>query len=169
HACAAATPPARPPTASYPPPVLPRTLPQLSRRSSSHCCAHDSHPHARCPQSALHRATRPAPSPLCKSPPARPPNSFPAGIAARSAAVQTRCAPASKDRKSTRLNSIHVSISYAVFCLKKKKTSTLLPLTTNALITRCLRSSSMYSFSTALWCRRTPTDSISSTQRQASA
>src|SRR5207249_8788707 len=25
------------------------------------------------------------------------------------------------DRKSTRLNSIHVSISYAVFCLKKKK------------------------------------------------
>src|SRR5699024_11514396 len=27
-----------------------------------------------------------------------------------------------KDRKSTRLNSSHVSISYAVFCLKKKKT-----------------------------------------------
>src|SRR5437868_8866259 len=26
------------------------------------------------------------------------------------------------DRKSTRLNSSHVSISYAVFCLKKKKT-----------------------------------------------
>src|SRR5699024_9325588 len=29
-----------------------------------------------------------------------------------------------EDRKSTRLNSSHVSISYAVFCLKKKKTST---------------------------------------------
>src|SRR5690242_20848665 len=28
---------------------------------------------------------------------------------------------ASKDRKSTRLNSSHMSISYAVFCLKKKK------------------------------------------------
>src|SRR5690554_7600239 len=28
------------------------------------------------------------------------------------------------DRKSTRLNSSHVRISYAVFCLKKKKTST---------------------------------------------
>src|SRR5699024_12525930 len=28
-----------------------------------------------------------------------------------------------QDRKSTRLNSSHVSISYAVFCLKKKKTS----------------------------------------------
>src|SRR5690606_40794770 len=26
-----------------------------------------------------------------------------------------------KDRKSTRLNSSHVKISYAVFCLKKKK------------------------------------------------
>src|SRR5439155_21012642 len=27
----------------------------------------------------------------------------------------------SKDRKSTRLNSSHVAISYAVFCMKKKK------------------------------------------------
>src|SRR5690554_7609532 len=31
-------------------------------------------------------------------------------------------APAFGDRKSTRLNSSHVRISYAVFCLKKKKT-----------------------------------------------
>src|SRR3712207_8725826 len=34
------------------------------------------------------------------------------------------------DRKSTRLNSSHANISYAVFCLKKKKnkiTSTLVP------------------------------------------
>src|SRR5438874_4960193 len=29
--------------------------------------------------------------------------------------------PLSQDRKSTRLNSSHVEISYAVFCLKKKK------------------------------------------------
>src|SRR5438067_10881064 len=29
--------------------------------------------------------------------------------------------PPDGDRKSTRLNSSHVSISYAVFCLKKKK------------------------------------------------
>src|SRR5690606_39922653 len=29
-------------------------------------------------------------------------------------------APGSSDRKSTRLNSSHVKISYAVFCLKKK-------------------------------------------------
>src|SRR5437870_10375850 len=33
-------------------------------------------------------------------------------------------AHARRDRKSTRLNSSHVAISYAVFCLKKKKTST---------------------------------------------
>src|SRR5699024_11865967 len=31
-----------------------------------------------------------------------------------------------EDRKSTRLNSSHVSISYAVFCLKKKSKITLL-------------------------------------------
>src|SRR3989442_9626595 len=30
-----------------------------------------------------------------------------------------------RDRKSTRLNSSHVRISYAVFCLKKKKNSAL--------------------------------------------
>src|SRR2546426_5964564 len=33
------------------------------------------------------------------------------------------------DRKSTRLNSSHLVISYAVFCLKKKKTKSILPLT----------------------------------------
>src|ERR1039458_10448368 len=35
------------------------------------------------------------------------------------------CLPASSksDRKSTRLNSSHLGISYAVFCLKKKKKS----------------------------------------------
>src|SRR3712207_7453394 len=31
-----------------------------------------------------------------------------------------------RDRKSTRLNSSHANISYAVFCLKKKKHSSLL-------------------------------------------
>src|SRR5690606_41270830 len=33
-------------------------------------------------------------------------------------------APNVSDRKSTRLNSSHVKISYAVFCLKKKKINT---------------------------------------------
>src|SRR5439155_21094148 len=31
-----------------------------------------------------------------------------------------------RDRKSTRLNSSHVAISYAVFCLKKKKKQTIM-------------------------------------------
>src|SRR5437870_9039465 len=42
----------------------------------------------------------------------------------RSGACFTRAfarRPTSSDRKSTRLNSSHVAISYAVFCLKKKK------------------------------------------------
>src|SRR5438067_9154689 len=43
---------------------------------------------------------------------------------ARAPAVDRRPYPrhaGGGDRKSTRLNSSHVSISYAVFCLKKKK------------------------------------------------
>src|SRR6266496_5201415 len=35
-----------------------------------------------------------------------------------------RATRVSRDRKSTRLNSSHVEISYAVFCLKKKKKTT---------------------------------------------
>src|SRR2546422_2254151 len=34
---------------------------------------------------------------------------------------RTRCGTPPRDRKSTRLNSSHGYISYAVFCLKKKK------------------------------------------------
>src|SRR5205814_3094297 len=55
-----------------------------------------------------------------------------AGNAARSSLVsehgghskpshETGAAAVSADRKSTRLNSSHLGISYAVFCLKKKK------------------------------------------------
>src|SRR3712207_7167786 len=36
-------------------------------------------------------------------------------------AVRPRRAQLRRDRKSTRLNSSHANISYAVFCLKKKK------------------------------------------------
>src|SRR2546430_4104703 len=36
-------------------------------------------------------------------------------------ALQMQDAPQLRDRKSTRLNSSHSQISYAVFCLKKKK------------------------------------------------
>src|SRR5438067_9464237 len=47
------------------------------------------------------------------------------GTGCASAAVLWR-----EDRKSTRLNSSHVSISYAVFCLKKKKKTNLQHLAT---------------------------------------
>src|SRR5439155_332693 len=43
---------------------------------------------------------------------------------ARREGIRFRCRAGrrhGKDRKSTRLNSSHVAISYAVFCLKKKK------------------------------------------------
>src|SRR2546428_8819348 len=39
--------------------------------------------------------------------------------------VATFHAAGARDRKSTRLNSSHDQISYAVFCLKKKKTNVL--------------------------------------------
>src|SRR3712207_8236414 len=38
-----------------------------------------------------------------------------------------RVAPVRQDRKSTRLNSSHANISYAVFCLKKKNPKRRLP------------------------------------------
>src|SRR3989442_6448239 len=45
---------------------------------------------------------------------------FNLGIVANYAVARAR-ADGQRDRKSTRLNSSHVRISYAVFCLKKKK------------------------------------------------
>src|SRR3712207_7872615 len=45
-----------------------------------------------------------------------------AGGAARPAVLRAR--GGAGDRKSTRLNSSHANISYAVFCLKKKKNKT---------------------------------------------
>src|SRR2546429_974019 len=43
--------------------------------------------------------------------------------------------PTLQDRKSTRLNSSHGYISYAVFCLKKKKTAIHLPTTSASMLT----------------------------------
>src|SRR3712207_7417029 len=45
-----------------------------------------------------------------------------------SSSTRTACSTSTttrRDRKSTRLNSSHANISYAVFCLKKKKTISL--------------------------------------------
>src|SRR5256885_8012844 len=49
----------------------------------------------------------------------------------RVALSQMRRTIARRDRKSTRLNSSHLVISYAVFCLKKKKKHQLLHLPPN--------------------------------------
>src|SRR5688572_32499398 len=60
-------------------------------------------------------------------------DALPISIVARLDSVRGRCVGASgvgasdvdsRDRKSTRLNSSHSQISYAVFCLKKKKKKT---------------------------------------------
>src|SRR5690606_42038167 len=58
----------------------------------------------------------------------RQPTAYPvrAGAAAQHRTAPTHAArfAGGSDRKSTRLNSSHVKISYAVFCLKKKKNKT---------------------------------------------
>src|SRR2546427_4932981 len=57
---------------------------------------------------------------------------------------------ASRDRKSTRLNSSHSQISYAVFCLKKKKKKEIVHLSSdslNRLETKSLDTRLMF------WCR----------------
>src|SRR5437667_11658920 len=43
------------------------------------------------------------------------------GLGKHSGRDSNQAYPAMRDRKSTRLNSSHITISYAVFCLKKKK------------------------------------------------
>src|SRR2546430_10901801 len=48
---------------------------------------------------------------------------LPGGRGAVNGLIRGFC-PAEGDRKSTRLNSSHSQISYAVFCLKKKKKKT---------------------------------------------
>src|SRR2546430_12211273 len=61
-------------------------------------------------------APAPGPAPAAR----RPPNDgTPCCRVARSTPARTR-----RDRKSTRLNSSHSQISYAVFCLKKKQHTT---------------------------------------------
>src|SRR5438552_8434039 len=49
-----------------------------------------------------------------------------------------------RDRKSTRLNSSHQIISYAVFCLKKKKTTSYINVSTTRAIRRVLSPSPVH-------------------------
>src|SRR3712207_6884066 len=62
------------------------------------------------------RAAGPGPDGLLGGRPARG-----GALARRPAGLRARPRPLREDRKSTRLNSSHANISYAVFCLKKKK------------------------------------------------
>src|SRR2546430_12168924 len=62
------------------------------------------------PYTTLFRSTSVASRPETRT------RSVPSGSTPRHQPTQTR-----RDRKSTRLNSSHSQISYAVFCLKKKK------------------------------------------------
>src|SRR5258707_11063368 len=50
---------------------------------------------------------------------------LPKGVAVTHGAVVNFLTSMARDRKSTRLNSSHANISYAVFCLKKKKITAL--------------------------------------------
>src|SRR3712207_6893914 len=50
-------------------------------------------------------------------------NALPVPAADPSSSLAQRAVGLAGDRKSTRLNSSHANISYAVFCLKKKYTS----------------------------------------------
>src|SRR3712207_7678833 len=67
------------------------------------------------PYTTLFRSRRPAPERL---------RGRPARERRRAARARPARAAAPADRKSTRLNSSHANISYAVFCLKKKKDHT---------------------------------------------
>src|SRR2546430_13403905 len=67
------------------------------------------------PYTPLFRSLRGAPLRLNQAPPRLP------ALSGQSAEVPLQSSIG--DRKSTRLNSSHSQISYAVFCLKKKKTA----------------------------------------------
>src|SRR5947207_7696939 len=56
----------------------------------------------------------------------------------------SRQGEAPQDRKSTRLNSSHTVISYAVFCLKKKKNKTRAPVEQSGTLTLPIKSTCAY-------------------------
>src|SRR5690606_39334648 len=86
-----------------------RVLPSFPTRRSSDLTASTSPPSTRrvprCPGSATRRSS---------------PRSTPAWSHGEGAQASSAALVRDVDRKSTRLNSSHVKISYAVFCLKKK-------------------------------------------------
>src|SRR3712207_8227656 len=81
---------------------------------------HDALPICRCPSPVRHHQRQSGAGggeePRC---PARPVTTSRSGCSRSSA--WSCCSAGCLDRKSTRLNSSHANISYAVFCLKKKQ------------------------------------------------
>src|SRR5690606_41886972 len=92
-----------------------------------YCFAHHldlhSFPTRRSSDLSTRSTVRPRPSRNACSSPATSAATAPAGGDSMTAPgpVGTDAGGSRTDRKSTRLNSSHVKISYAVFCLKKKK------------------------------------------------
>src|SRR5947209_17270117 len=72
------------------------------------------------PYTTLFRSL-PAGDSSCRAPPTLPPDADAAGPRAEHHLLHGELVQ--QDRKSTRLNSSHANISYAVFCLKKKITT----------------------------------------------
>src|SRR2546430_7236109 len=64
---------------------------------------------------------RPSAAEACSAEPAWAPRAFERKFESSAASLLAPTTPTAPDRKSTRLNSSHSQISYAVFCLKKKK------------------------------------------------
>src|SRR5690606_42103024 len=113
-------------------------------RTSTRCDRHDARlPPLECPRSAdvyalsLHDAL-PISSGLARRN-IRPPccSEDRNGAPLRKRRSAERSSPHSRDRKSTRLNSSHVKISYAVFCLKKKSTESSLQCHSTAAVGVC--------------------------------
>src|SRR3989454_10837243 len=106
-------------------PQLPPVLHRAGRVADRQLAADDRHQLAGVPPVGLGVPSgpggiRPA-DPVFRPRPAGRGFRRPAGPARRTGGDQLDCRRAGGDRKSTRLNSSHLVISYAVFCLKKKK------------------------------------------------
>src|SRR5436853_6015106 len=72
------------------------------------------------PYTTLFRSDLFIPLMIWSSPQGRSGNSYPRRVQGIETCIIHRCKQYPGDRKSTRLNSSHLGISYAVFCLKKK-------------------------------------------------
>src|SRR5439155_3739459 len=106
----------------------------ITRASRTACAGSRSHQKTTKYASAIQRRTHPLASSGCPlasveraMTPAKSASTPSSGVRRTTphfptSAAQLKAALVGKDRKSTRLNSSHVAISYAVFCLKKKNT-----------------------------------------------